>query len=725
MTILEGSVERINFVNGENGYTVAKLQPVSGDSITIVGLLPHLYVGEQLRLKGSWVRHKEYGKQFQVEERESEIPQTVQGIERFLASGLIKGVGAATAKKLVSHFALDTLEVIENHPEKLAEIPGISSTKAERISENLKVHQEIQQIMVFLQGIGLGPGYALKIYKAYQQDAVAAVTENPYRLADQIIGIGFKTADHIARNLGIAADSPYRVRAGLRFLLNEYSGQGHVFVLEQDLLQVAVNELNAPLPGIAAELEELVITKEVFRDALDEQSIIYLAPYYYSEVGVVTRLKNLAVSQLKPLTIDVEQALERFSAENQIVLAEKQRQAVLAALQNGVMVITGGPGTGKTTIIKAILYLFRQVRLRALLAAPTGRAAKRLAETTGESAQTIHRCLGFGGESSEGRFHHGVEDPLAAEVIIIDEFSMVDLMLFYHLLKAVAGGTRLIMVGDMDQLPSVGPGSVLRDLIASTQISAVRLDVIFRQAQTSLIIENAHRINRGEFPLFSKGKDFFFIPEEQPEQLVKILPDLVKRRIPGYLSCDPVEEIQVLAPMRRTMTGVENLNRLLQEALNPAETDKGQLQVGNTFYRMGDKVMQIRNNYQKSVFNGDIGRIRAIDPEDRRMVIGFQEVEGERLVEYEEEEWEQLVLSYAISVHKSQGNEYPVVVMPITTQHFLMLQRNLLYTAVTRAKKMVVLIGTKKAIAIAVRNNRIQARNSLLSQRLQRAFEEC
>lgn len=722
MTVLEGSVERINFVNAENGYTVARLASDSGELVVIVGQLPHLYVGEKVRLTGNWVRHKDYGKQFQVEERESEIPQTLQGIERFLSSGFIKGVGPATAKKVVSRFALNTLEVIENSPDKLAELPGISLSKAERISENLKAHREIQRIMVFLQGIGLGPGYAMKIYRAYRQDAVAAVTENPYRLAEQIIGIGFKTADQIALNLGIAADSHYRIRAGLRFLLNEYSSQGHVFVFESELLQAAVNELNAPLGRIVAELEALLSAKEVFRDVLDEQPIIYLASYYYCEAGVATRLKTLATSQLRPLTIQIEQALEDFSAENQIILAEKQRQAVMAAVERGVMVITGGPGTGKTTIIKAILFLFRQVRLRTLLTAPTGRAAKRLAEATGAPAQTIHRCLGFGGES-EGRFHHDEEEPLAAEVIIIDEFSMVDLMLFYHLLKAVSAGTRLIVVGDMDQLPSVGPGSVLRDLIASARIAAVRLDVIFRQAQTSLIIENAHRINQGKIPLFSNKKDFFFIPAEQPERVVELLPDLVGRRLPGYLGCDPMEDIQVLAPMRRTLTGVENLNRLLQEMLNPPQASKRQLQVGKAFYRIDDKVMQIRNNYQKLVFNGDIGRVVQIDSEERRMVVRFQDIEGERLVDYEEEEWEQLVLSYAISVHKSQGNEYPVVVMPVTTQHFMMLQRNLLYTAVTRAKKMVVLIGTKKAIAIAVRNNRIEARNSLLGQRLQQAFE--
>lgn len=724
MNTLEGTVKRITFFNEENSYAVAKVRLSSGELVTVTGELPHLYVGEKLRLTGQWVEHKEYGKQFQVHIRESEIPTTEKGIERFLASGFVKGVRSATAKKLVARFGVSALDVIENDPERVAEIPGISLAKAQKMAQHIKAYSDIQRIIVFLQGIGIGPGYAMKIYRRYQGEAVALVRENPYRLADDIIGIGFKKADQIAQNLGIQPDSPYRIRAALRYLMNELCNEGHIFVDEHILTDAAVKELAVGELPVAAEIERLIVEKEFIREFHNGRSILYLAPFYYCETGVAARLAELARARLKPVTIDAMKALDRFSAEHRIQLAPNQREAVLKSLDNGLMVITGGPGTGKTTIVKAILSLLKKAGLRSALAAPTGRAAKRLAEATGEPAQTIHRLLGFGSEKADGgRFRHNESEPLDAEVLIVDEFSMVDLMLFYHLLKAIAPGTRLIMVGDVDQLPSVGPGTVLRDLIASGQITAVRLNVIFRQSRESMIVENAHRINRGEFPQLVKSKDFFFMPEEKPENIVQLLPDLISRRIPGYLHCDPVEDIQVLAPMRRTLTGVDHLNQVLQEALNPKQPETLEFRYGSQVFRLGDKVMQVKNNYQKLVFNGDIGRIRELDPEERRLVVGFQEVEGERLVEYEEDEVDQLVLSYAISVHKSQGNEYPVVVMPVTTQHFLMLQRNLLYTAVTRAKKMVVLIGTKKAIAIAVNNNRIEERNSLLQKRLISAFQ--
>lgn len=724
MISLEGIVERITFISDDNSYTVAKLRVKNNKLVAIVGQLPPLYIGESLALKGNWSKHKEYGEQFQVEEWESRIPQNLLGIERFLSSGLIKGVGPATAKKIVVCFGLETLEIIGQSPEKLVAVPGISLNKAERIAKSLKDYSEIQQVMVFLQGVGISPGYAMKIYRAYQKESVKIVKENPYRMADQIIGIGFKTADQIARKLGIKEDSPYRIQAGLRYLLNENSNEGHVFAFEKDLIQKAITELAVNELQVVAELEELLLKKETFRDRFNECNVIYLAPFYYSETGVVARLKDLKMISLPENEIDAVACLEAFSEENHIFLAEKQKEAVFKALDNGLMVITGGPGTGKTTIIKSILYLFKKAGMRVALAAPTGRAAKRLSETTGEMAKTIHRLLGYANENNSGnRFQHHEDEPLEFDALIIDEFSMVDLLLFYHVLKALTPGTRLIMVGDVDQLPSVGAGSVLRDLLYSERIPSVRLNVIFRQASESLIIENAHRINRGEFPVLSKTQDFFFMQEENPEQLVQKLPELVQKRIPTFLGCDPIEDIQVLAPMRRTITGVENLNHCLQEALNPAHPEKNEIKIGSTVFRLGDKVMQLKNNYQKLVFNGDIGRIREIDPEDRRMVVVYPEVDNERAVEYESEELDQLVLSYAISVHKSQGNEYPVIVMPVTTQHFLMLQRNLLYTAVTRAKKMAVLIGTKKAIAIAINNNRIEERNSLLRYRIEAVID--
>jgi exodeoxyribonuclease V alpha subunit len=725
MPELEGSVERVTFANEENGYTVAKLHLKSGKLATIVGNLPPLYIGELLSLKGNWIRHKEYGEQFQIEEWSSEIPKTVLGIERFLASGLIKGVGPATAQKIVRRFGAATLEVIAETPEKIAVLPGINLKKAERIAQNLREHTAIQTMMVFLQGIGVSLGYALKIYRAYQQDAITVVKENPYRLADEILGIGFKIADQIAQNMGIATDSPYRIRCGIRYQLNEMSNDGHVYALEPEFTANTAQELGVTELQVAAEIESLLFKEELFREVTEQGGALYLAPFYHSEVGVAAKLLLLLRSPLESIRIDIQEQLAGFSADSGLELAVKQQEAVSKALNSGVMVLTGGPGTGKTTIVRAMLALFRVAKRKVLLAAPTGRAAKRLAETTGAEAKTIHRLLGFGSEAARGnsRFHYNENEPLETEILIVDEFSMVDLVLFYNLLKALKPGTRLIIVGDVDQLPSVGPGSVLRDLIESGCIPTVRLDVIFRQAEESQIIRNAHRINRGEFPDLIDKQDFFFIEESQPERIVEILPELLTKRIPSYLQCDPIEEIQVLTPMRRTVTGVENLNLRLQETLNPPAPEKPELRMAFGLFRLGDKVMQIRNDYKKLVFNGDIGRVRAIDIEERQLMVCYPEVEGEREVLYEADELDQLVLSYAISVHKSQGNEYPVVVMPLTTQHYLMLQRNLLYTAVTRARKMVLLIGTKKAVAIAVANNKIEERHSLLRQRLQKLVE--
>jgi exodeoxyribonuclease V alpha subunit len=716
---LDGTVERITFYNEENSYTVIKLKLSSGSTVTAVGMLPPLYVGENLSLTGQWVQHKEYGEQFQLETWQSHLPLTVTGIERYLASGLIKGVGPATAKKLVRKFKLETLKVITETPDQLTMLPGITPQKAERIARGLKEHHEIQQIMVFLQGLGIGPGFALKIYRTYRQAAVKIVSENPYRLADEVFGIGFKIADQIAQKLGISPESPYRLRAGFRYLMNEYCNNGHIFGYENELMQLAEKELQVDTAQLGDQIEELIAKKELFRVRVADRTVLYLGLFYYSEIGVAAKVQELLHMGLKLINVDAERFLIKYTAANQIQLAGRQQEAVRKAVESGLLVITGGPGTGKTTIIKAILELFKAAGLSFMLAAPTGRAAKRLSETTAVPAKTVHRLLGYGSSKAEtGNFQFNENEPLKTDVLIVDEFSMVDLVLFYNLLKALTPGTRLILVGDVDQLPSVGPGAVLRDLIRSGVVPTVRLNEIFRQAKESWIVTNAHRINQGEFPQLQKTRDFFFLPEESPDRIVALLPELVKTRISGYLSCDPIEDIQVLAPMRRTITGVDNLNVCLQNALNPNVADVPELIVGQTVYRIGDKVMQTRNDYQRLVFNGDIGRIRELDPEDRALVVGFQDSDGERLVEYQTEDLEQLTLSYAITVHKSQGNEYPVVVIPVTTQHFLMLQRNLLYTAVTRAKKMVVLVGTKRAIAIAIKNNRIDERNSLLSERL-------
>ena len=459
---LSGSVERVTYFNEDNNYTVAKLQVKGSKLVTVIGNLPPLYIGEQLNLTGHWVQHKEYGPQFEIKEWETETPKTLLGIERFLASGLLKGIGPVTAAKIVKLFGLNSLEVIANSPEQLVQLPGMSLQKADRVALSLLEHNAIQNIMVFLQGVGVSPTYALKIYRYYQNEAVKIVTENPYRLADEVLGIGFKIADVIAKKVGIENDSPYRIRAGIRYLLNENANAGHVFAFEEGFIATVTKELEINELQIMAELEALILAKEVFREVYEATNLLYLAPFYYSEVGVVSRLRSLLQAELKPLQLKAEQLLGDFSEQNQIELAAKQREAVLNALENGMMVITGGPGTGKTTIIKAIIHLFKAAGLEVALAAPTGRAAKRLAETTGETAKTIHRLLGFGSESVNGnRFQVNEDDPLAADVLIVDEFSMVDLVLFYNLLKAITPGTRLIVVGDVDQLPSVGPGSVL------------------------------------------------------------------------------------------------------------------------------------------------------------------------------------------------------------------------------------------------------------------------
>lgn len=722
MVVLEGVIERITFFNEENDYTVARLKQPSGTLISIVGEMPQVYLGEELRVTGEWVSHKEYGRQFHVVEREVIEPNSLLGIERFLGSGLVKGVGKTTAKKLVAHFKEATLDVINNDPQLLAELPGISLKKAKKISANLQSYREIERIIVFLHGLGVGSSYAMKIYRQYGENSIQKVKENPYLLADQIFGIGFKIADQIAHNVGITDDSPFRIQAGISYVLNEICNNGHVFAYEEELLKLAAEELRVTSLQVAAELETLIVTNTLIRAVENEKSLIYLPLFYYSEVGAAQRLYDLATFEdLELLRVDAEKELAAFSRINDIELAAQQRKAVLQIIDSGVSVITGGPGTGKTTIIKAALHLLQQAGIETALAAPTGRAAKRLAEATGEPAKTVHRLLGFGAGSKS--FQVNEDDPLDVGAVIVDEFSMVDLLLFNNLLKALLPGTRLIIVGDVDQLPSVGAGSVLRDLIGSGTVSAVRLEVIFRQAQKSLIIENAHRINAGEFPLLTQNKDFYFIAQEDPAAVLELLPDLLRRRIPGFIDCDPFEDIQVLSPMRRTSTGVDSLNVLLQEALNPPDKKKPELKRGLTVFRLGDKVMQLRNNYDKDVFNGDMGRIKSVDDDDHLEVV-YPDGLTEKVVEYDDDELDQLVLAYATTVHKSQGNEYPVVIIPVLTQHYMMLQRNLLYTAVTRAKRMVVLIGNKRAIGMAVSNNRIEKRNSLLAIRLQRQFEE-
>ncbi|MGE5599684.1 MAG: ATP-dependent RecD-like DNA helicase [Bacteroidota bacterium] len=722
MPTIEGVVERITYQNEENSYTVAKLQQDAKTLVTVVGNLPGLNVGETVRVSGEWVVHAEYGTQFQVTDLERIAPATLLGLERYLGSGLIKGIGPATARKIVRAFGLAALDIIRAKPERLTKVEGIGPKKAERIAQAIQAQKEISDIIVFLRGCGITPAMAAKIYNQYGRNAVTLIKADPYRLAEEIPGIGFKTADTIAARLGVVASSPHRVRAGLAFLLDEYCRDGHVCAPEEEFCQKAAEDLGIQAEQVRETVSALLEERIFFLERDQEgRAFLYSALFYHAEKGAASRLLRLLGQAPPARPGDPETLLDQLAASDGLVPAAAQRQAILTAVRNGVSIITGGPGTGKTTAVRTLLQLYAAMGHRFLLAAPTGRAAKRLAEATGYEAKTIHRLLEFSFKDGKPRFERNEENPLETDALIVDEASMLDLLLFNNLLKAVTPGTRLVLVGDADQLPSVGSGNVLRDLIASRVVPTVRLEVIFRQAEAGLIVTNAHRINRGEMPVFPAGeKDSYFINCEEPEKIVEQVVELCAERLPSYLGCDPIEDIQVLTPMRRTLTGVEHLNQLLQDRLNPASPGRPELRYGAMSFRERDKVMQVRNDYQKMVFNGDMGRVRMVDREEGQLHVAFPEAGGERLVVYDRDELDELVISYAISVHKSQGSEYPVVILPLTTQHYMMLQRNLLYTAVTRAKRLAVLIGTRKALAIAVHESRAEERHTHLAERLRR-----
>lgn len=705
---LEGTVERVTYRAEDTGFTIARLQAKGSDGalVTVVGTMADIQPGESVRLAGAWATHPQYGRQFKFDRYTVLYPATVEGIGKYLGSGLIKGIGPKTAQRIAEHFQLETLEIIDQAPERLLEVPGTGPKRVEIIKQGWQTQKRIRDVMVFLQSHGVSTAYSVRIYKQYGAEAIALVQADPYRLERDIWGVGFLTADRIAQRLGIQVEAPQRLRAGLRYVLHQASEEGHVFLPREALLAASQQELGVPasliLPQIAALAEN--------DGAVVDDERVYLPMLYHAEAGVARSLGRLLRARTSRLQEeDVTAAVTAQGQDDGIEYDATQRQALQLAVQSQVMVLTGGPGTGKTTITRGIIGLFQRQHLSVLLCSPTGRAAKKLAEATGREAKTIHRLLGF--KPPHG-FKHDQNHPLRAGAVIVDEASMVDIMLMHSLLKAVPTGAHLVLVGDIDQLPSVGPGSVLRELIDSGVIPVVRLQHIFRQAQQSQIITNAHRINQGESPQLDnqKARDFFFLEEEDPERIVVRIQDLCRQRLPQRYGLDPIEDIQVLCPMYKGLTGALNLNRVLQQSLNP----NGQSWTrGDTEYRVGDKVMQTRNNYDKSVFNGDLGRIRAIDVEDQTVTVEF-----DALVTYEFGELDELVLAYAISVHKSQGSEYRAVLMPITTQHYIMLQRNLLYTAITRAKELVVLVGTKKAMAIAVKNNKIAQRHTILAQRL-------
>jgi len=718
MPVIFGLLERISYHNEENDFVVAKLREKEKRELTtIIGNLSGINPGESLKLTGKWVQNKRFGEQFQVESFEVTVPATLLGIQKYLASGLIKGIGSIMSERIVEKFGLHTLEVIEKKPEKLSEVEGIGPKRISMIIKAWVEHKEIKEIMIFLQGHGVSAAYSAKIYKQYGDQSIEIVRENPYRLAHDIYGVGFITADKIAQNLGIDRNSLIRAKAGLIYVLNHLTEEGNVYYPETQLIHKAKEILNVDEEIIILAVRELSKEKELFLEDLDPEGnlrAVYLAPLHVAETGVAQMLINLKESPSNIRPIHPEKAIEWVQQKLNIELARRQEEAILLAATSKALIITGGPGTGKTTIITAILRIFHQLKLRVLLAAPTGRAAKRMNEATGWEAKTIHRLLEY--SPHKGGFKKDQDNPLEADVVVIDEASMVDTLLMYHLLKAIPPQAHLILVGDVDQLPSVGPGNVLKDIIRSGKFTVVRLTEIFRQAQESMIVVNAHKVNQGEFPVLMEidkpeKTDFQFIQEEDPEKILQNILDLCSERIPNQFRFHPLREIQVLAPMHKGTIGVSNLNIELQKRLNPGQSG---ITRGAWNFRLGDKVMQIVNNYDKDVFNGDIGWISKIDPEQREVTIDF---DG-RGVLYDYSDLDEVILAYAISVHKSQGSEYPVVILPVTTQHYMLLQRNLIYTGITRAKKLVIIIGTKKALAIAIKNNKPQLRFTFLSERL-------
>ncbi|WP_034629873.1 SF1B family DNA helicase RecD2 [Desulfotruncus alcoholivorax] len=723
MQTIFGYLERITYYNEETNFTVARLQEKGKAGLTtIVGNMAGINPGESLRLTGKWINNAKYGEQFQVEKYETVVPATVNGIEKYLGSGLIKGIGPVMAKRIVKVFGLNTLDVIENSPRDLSRVEGIGSKRIEMITRAWQDQKEVKEIMLFLQSHGVSAGYSAKIFKEYGSASIEIVKNNPYRLAADIHGIGFITADQIAQNMGIEPNSILRVKEGIIYVLNETTNEGHVFYPYELLVAKASEMLKVDravvVQAIAVLFEEKRVVLEDMNDYKEgltpNNKAVYLAPFYVAETGVAARLLNLIAEQSAIRPIDTNKAINWVEEKLQTKLAAKQIEAINLSVKHKVLVITGGPGTGKTTIIKAIMRVFMALKLKVLLAAPTGRAAKRMQEATGYEAKTIHRLLEF--VPQKGGFQRNQDSPLDAGVIIVDEASMIDIILMHHLLKAIPAHATLILVGDINQLPSVGPGSVLRDIIDSGRFKVVELNEIFRQAGRSRIVVNAHLVNQGKFPDISlpgsdELTDFYFIESEEPANVLAKILMLCGERIPKRFGFHPVDDIQVLAPMHRGELGVANLNAKLQELLNPGE---GGITRGQRLYKINDKVMQLVNNYDKEVFNGDVGKIIIIDRENQDLKVDF---DG-RVVTYEFSELDELATAYAVSIHKSQGSEYRAVVIPVTTQHFMMLQRNLIYTAITRGKALVVLVGSKRALAMAVKNNKPLNRYTSLKDRL-------
>ena len=747
---ISGSVERITYYNEENGYTVLRLRPDTRGSLpyahgeplaTVVGNLPEVNPGEWLKLTGQWLNHAKHGRQFQVELCEQSVPASVEGIKRYLGSGMVRGVGKVMAERIVNRFGADTLDIIDEDPQRLGEVLGIGRKRVDSIIKAWEEQRAIKDVMVFLHGHGISTHLAVKIYKQYGDQSLAVVQTTPYKLVQDIHGIGFKTADKIAQALGLAADDPARIEAGIHYTLSKMAEDGHVYAPQDELEPEAAEILQVPAERVSAVLESLENSELVRRETLTyptaaerrptaangaavrEERAVYLPALYFSETGLTRQVRRLVEHPTSRLNGITNYELRITNKAIIDPLTAQQRQAITATLSHKLTILTGGPGTGKTTTLRTLLDTLDATGHTYALASPTGRAAKRLTEATGREAKTIHRLLEF--KPGEG-FGRNENDPIDADLIVIDEASMLDLVLAYSLLRAIGSDSHLLLVGDIDQLPSVGAGDVLRDLIASDVAAVVRLETIFRQAANSLIIRNAHRINQGLMPETTADdrpptadgtagmSDFYLFIKEDAGETADLLVDIVAKRLPHKFGLDPIDEIQVLAPMYNGLAGVTRLNGLLQEALNPPGGRKVERRIGGRTFRVGDKVMQTVNNYDKSVYNGDIGRVMAIDVVEQTLTVA---IDGAPVV-YSFLEADELIHAFAVSVHKSQGSEYPCVVIPVVVQHYMMLQRNLLYTAVTRARKLAILVGTRRAIQIAVRTNPTANRHTALDWRL-------
>ncbi|GAA3881555.1 ATP-dependent RecD-like DNA helicase [Saccharothrix violaceirubra] len=719
-SVLDAVLERITFANEETGYTVARVDPGrGGDLVTVVGSLLGVQPGESIRMRGRWGSHPQYGRQFHVDDYSTVLPATIQGIRRYLGSGLIKGIGPVLADKIVMHFGVDALDVIERTPERLIEVPKLGPKRTKLIADAWEEQKAIKEVMIFLQGVGVSTSLAVRIYKQYTDKAIEVVKEEPYKLAADVWGIGFKTADTIAKAVGIPHDSPQRVKAGLAFTLSEATGNGNCFLPENELIGAAIKILQVDAGLVIECLAELITEEGVTREVMPDGEVgIYLNPFHRAEVSLAAQLSRLLNAPDDRLSAFASVSWDRAYAWLGASLADAQQEAVKLALTRKVAVLTGGPGCGKSFTVRSIVRLAVAKGAKVVLAAPTGRAAKRLTELTGHEARTVHRLLELkpGGDAAFDR-----DRPLDADLVVVDEASMLDLLLANKLAKAVAPGAHLLLVGDVDQLPSVGAGEVLRDVLAEGgPIPSVRLTHVFRQAQESGVVTNAHRINAGEIPIVQGLQDFFLFAVEESEDAAKVTVDVVANRLPRKFGFKPRTDIQVLAPMRGGPAGAGALNTELQEALTPSKPDLPERRFGGRVFRVGDKVTQVRNNYDKGengVFNGTLGVVTGIDPVEQRLTVRTDEDED---VHYEFGELDELTHAYAMTIHRSQGSEYPCVVIPITTSSWMMLQRNLLYTAVTRAKKVVVLVGSRRAIGQAVRTVGAGRRHTALDHRLAR-----